>query len=91
MRQLINHSDRRRTAAVLLCGVLLGWLAATINSGDVLHADDRKPAPPPAAFLSGGERAAVVLEKISGQLTSIDQRLARIEAVVAGKKNESKK
>ena len=73
----------------LMAGLCLGWLLATVRTVPVATADERrKPAKPPVAFKSGGEVSAEILEKISKQITSIDQRLARIETAVTGTKGK---
>ena len=58
---------------------MLGWAVTTFTSVNDLHAQERKK---PQAFLSGGERSAKILEKISEQIGTMDQRIARIEAAV---------
>ena len=82
------QTTKRGTAFCwLVAGLLLGWLAATVQPSPTASADERRTKPkPPTAFKSGGEVSAEILERISKQITSIDQRLARIETAVTGKK-----
>lgn len=76
-----NPSARFQSLALVALGVCLGWLTA----GAKLHATADEKNKEPKAFLSGGERAVVELKKISGQISKLDARIARIEAKVAGK------
>ena len=71
---------------MLLLGLLLGWCVNTVSSVPEATADVRKKRDSRVAFKSGGERSVAVLEKISKQITTLDQRLAKIEASVTGKK-----
>jgi len=71
---------------ILLLGLLLGWCLNTVLSVPQATADVRKQKDSRVAFQSGGERSVAILEKISKQITTLDQRLAKIEASVTGKK-----
>lgn len=82
MRRTVNN--KCNMLAVLAVGIILGWISAGVLSTPNLHADERRKNPP-VAFKSGGERSAEILEKISKQITTLDERLARIETAVAGK------
>ena len=74
---------RVRSVVLVATGAFIGWMGGT--GGFVADVDaDVREGKSPVAFKSGGERSVVVLEKISKQITTLDQRLARIEATVTG-------
>ena len=76
-----NRTTRFQSLALVALGVCLGWLTAGARPQAIADEKDKEPR----AFLSGGERAVVELKKISGQITKLDARIARIETKVAGK------
>ena len=78
----------RNSLFVLTLGMTLGWVAAGVFSTPGSYADERRKDAP-TAFKSGGERSAETLEKISKQIATLDQRLARIESAVTGKKGKN--
>jgi hypothetical protein len=70
---------------VLLLGLIIGWCVSAASPVPRATADIRKQKNSKVAFQSGGERSVAILEKISRQISTLDQRLARIEASVTGK------
>ncbi|MEO2013255.1 MAG: hypothetical protein ABGZ53_02690 [Fuerstiella sp.] len=70
---------------LLLLGLAIGWCVNAVSSLPEATADVRTQTKSRIAFQSGGERSVAILEKISRQITSLDQRLAKIEASVSGK------
>lgn len=78
-----KHESQKLT--VLLLGLVIGWCVNAVSSLPEATADVRKQTSSRTAFQSGGERSVAILEKISRQIASLDQRLAKIEASVTGK------
>lgn len=82
-----NTAWSAKTVSLLFVGIVCGWMTARISTPAALQADERK-GKAPVAFKSGGERSAEILERISTQITTMDKRLAAIEAAVVGKKKK---
>jgi hypothetical protein len=80
----VSMNDSQKLMALLL-GLLLGWCISAVAPLTAVTADERQQKNARIAFQSGGERSAEIVEKISRQITTLDQRLARIEASVTGK------
>ncbi|MDG2128380.1 MAG: hypothetical protein P8K08_10340 [Fuerstiella sp.] len=72
---------------MLLLGLVIGWCVNAVTSLPMVTADVRQQQDSKVAFQSGGQRSVAILEKISKQITTLDQRLAKIEASVTGKRS----
>lgn len=75
---------------LFVAGLVIGWATSAAEPLPSVSAQDRREQPP-KAFLSGGERSAEILKQISKQITTMDNRLARIETAVAGRNGEKSK
>ena len=81
MKRTVNHKTNR--IVFLIVAIAVAVCVSTFHGNQSATYGDVRETTPKRAFKSGGARSELVLREISATLKSIDQRLERMERLVA--------